>query len=62
MGRGDRLSKSDTPSADVHLTLPPEDYDRADAIAKRKRTSIQHVIRDALKRLFEDERGGTLET
>lgn len=46
------LASGDTPAADVHLTLRPEDYDRLDAIARRERTSIQRVIRDAVARLI----------
>lgn len=42
------LASGDTPAADVHLTLRPEDYDRLDAVAKRERKSIQQVIRDAV--------------
>ncbi|CAB4177389.1 hypothetical protein UFOVP998_29 [uncultured Caudovirales phage] len=50
--RAGRPRRSDdvAPNADVHLTLPPEEYDAVDAIAKRERISIQQVIRRGLKR------------
>ncbi len=48
------------PSADVHLTLPALVYDRADKLARRNRESLQDVIRRGLKRLIEDERGGSI--
>lgn len=45
------------PSADVHLTLPADDYDRTNRLAKERRESVQDVIRRSLKRLLTDERG-----
>jgi len=53
-------ASGDTPPADVHLTMAPEDYDQAYAIAARDRVSIQEVLRRALKRLIEEEKGGSL--
>ena len=47
-------------SAAVHLKLEPRDYDRAEQLAKRRRESIQDVIRLGLKRLLSDERGGSI--
>lgn len=54
------LDNSGTPSAAVCLKLPASDYDRLDRFAKQQRTSVQDVIRKNLKRLWRDERGGTL--
>jgi hypothetical protein len=56
-GRPPLDSTSRTPSADVHLTLPASDYDKADRLAKERRESIQDVIRLGLKRLLTDEHG-----
>ena len=49
-----------TPSAEVHFRLPAEDYDQAFAIAQRQRVSVTDILRRAIKKLIEDERGGTL--
>jgi len=51
------LSDPAAPSADVHLTMSPEDYDRAYALATKDHCSVQTVIRRALKRLINDESG-----
>lgn len=51
------VSTTDTPPADVHLVLPAEDYDHAYRLATKGRCSVQRVIRHALRRLIEDERG-----
>jgi hypothetical protein len=46
----------------VHLTLDPDDYDEAYQLSKLEPgQSVQDVIRRALKRLLEDERGGSLQ-
>lgn len=55
-GRPPLDQSSRVPSADVHLTLPARDYDRADRLAKMRRESIQDVIRLGLRRLLTDER------
>lgn len=55
-----RVSASlDVPAADVHLKMPPEDYDALGEIAKSKaeEPSIQALIRQAVKRFIADERG-----
>lgn len=52
-----RLSAS--PSADVHLTLAPKDYEATYRHAKARRESVQDVIRRGLRRLLHDERGGS---
>jgi hypothetical protein len=44
-------------SADVHLTLSPTIYDKAEKHAKQKRETLQDLIRRGLRRLLEDERG-----
>ncbi len=54
------LGAGSTPSADVHFRMPAEDYDQASAIASRQRVSVTEVIRRAVKKLIEDERGGPL--
>jgi len=55
-----RLDASSTvPSADVHLTLPARDYDKAERVAKQCRESIQDTIRRGLKRLL-DEHGNSI--
>lgn len=55
------LSSGAVPPADVHLTLPPEDYDATETIQKKYRlASIQSVIRIAVKRLIDEERSGAL--
>lgn len=51
------LDASRVPNPDVHLTLSPSLYDKAGALAKEKRETIQDTIRRALKRLLDDERG-----
>jgi hypothetical protein len=56
-GRPRLDTKSATPSADVHLTLPASDYDHVEAIARQRRESIQAAIRRGIKRLIHDERG-----
>ena len=56
-GRPRLDASSSEPSADVHLTLPAADYDRADKLAHEKRESLQDLIRRGLKRLLDDERG-----
>lgn len=56
-GRPALDTDSSAPSADVHLTLPARDYDKADKLAQRNRESLQDMIRRGLKRLIEDERG-----
>ena len=43
------ISTSLDPSADVHVTLDPDDYDRVFAIAVRERISVPEVLRRALK-------------
>lgn len=53
------LDASGVPSADVHLKLRAADYDRIDRLAKQRRTTIQDVIRGSLKRLLQDEHGGS---
>lgn len=50
------LSKTG-PTAPVHLTLVADDYDRAERLAKKRRESIQDVIRRGLRHLLQDERG-----
>jgi hypothetical protein len=54
------FASGDTPPADVHLTMAPEDYDHAYRIAARDRISVQEVLRRALKRLIQDESGGSI--
>lgn len=54
------LSSSDEPSAAVHLKLAPEDYDHVFQEARRRRKSVQDVIRGAIKRLMIDDKGGTI--
>lgn len=39
-------------SADVHLRLSSMDYDAADQLAKRRRESIQDLLRHGLQRLI----------
>lgn len=56
-GRPPLDANARVPSADVHLTLPAVDYDRADRLATERRESIQDVIRRGLKRLLTDESG-----
>ena len=56
-GRPPLDAKASAPSADVHLTLPAAQFDRADKLRKRNRESIQDVIRRGLARLLRDERG-----
>lgn len=55
-GRPPLDSTSGSPSADVHLTLPARDFDKADQLARGNRESLQDVIRRGLKRLLDDER------
>lgn len=55
-GRPPLDAKSAAPSADVHLTLSTDDYDKAASLAKQCRESLQDLIRRGLKRLL-DERG-----
>lgn len=55
-----RLDSSGIPPAAVHLTIPARDYDSAYQIAKQRRESVQAVIRRGLKRLLNDERGGSI--
>lgn len=43
------ISNTSAPSADVHVTLDPVDYDKTYAIAARKRISVPEVLRRALK-------------
>jgi hypothetical protein len=57
VGRPPLDAKSAEPSADVHLTLPAADYDKAEKHAKSRRESLQDMIRRGLKRLLDDERG-----
>lgn len=45
------------PSADVHLMLSAKVYDQAEQHAKKHRETLQDMIRRAVKRLIEDERG-----
>lgn len=40
------------PSADVHLTLPARDYDKAAELARTRKESIQDVIRLGLRHLL----------
>jgi hypothetical protein len=47
-----------TPSADVHLTLPASEYDKADRLRQRNRETLQDLIRRGLRKLIDDERGG----
>lgn len=47
-----RRAEDTQPNAHLHLTLTPEEYDAADAIAKRDRITIQQVIRQSLKQLL----------
>lgn len=49
---------SDGASADVHLTLPAVDYDALDRIARKRRESVQEIIRRELRRLIFDDRSG----
>ena len=44
----------------VHLTLPCDLYDRAYASSRKNRVSIPEIIRRAMTRMLEDERGATL--
>jgi hypothetical protein len=55
-GRPPLDADSRSPSADVHLTLPASDYDKADRLRQRGE-SIQDLIRRGLKRLLDDEHG-----
>jgi len=55
-GRPPLDASSPSPSADVHLTLPAREYDRADRLADRNRESLQDVIRRGLKRVLDEER------
>jgi hypothetical protein len=41
------LSASAAPSPDVHLTLAPEDYEAAWALAQAERISVQEIFRRA---------------
>ena len=59
--RGRRpISMTEKPPAHVHLTMDPDEYDRMFELARERRTSIQDLIRRALKNLIADERGGSL--
>lgn len=48
------LSDSPKPPR-VHVTMRPEDFDRAESIAKRQNTSVPELMRRGLSRVFEDE-------
>lgn len=55
-----RVDGGAAPSADVHLRMRAEDYDQAFAMASRQRMTVTEIIRLAVKRLIDDERGGHL--
>ena len=48
-----RLDPDGLPSAAVMLNLRPADYDKAWAVARQRRESIQDIIRRGLKRELE---------
>jgi hypothetical protein len=54
------LDPSGGPTAAVHLKLRVAEYDRLDSLARQKRTSMQDIIRQGLRHLLHDQRGGTL--
>lgn len=59
--RGRRpISMTEKPAAHVHLTMDPDEYDRMFDLARARRTSIQDLLRSALKHLIADERGGSV--
>lgn len=44
----------------VHLKLPAAEFDRIYSLSKQERVSMQKVIRQGLRHLLHDQRGGTL--
>lgn len=56
--RRGRPTLSSEPSASVHLRLPESDYDLAYKMAAAQRVSVPELMRQAFRRLVDDERGG----
>jgi hypothetical protein len=47
------IAPSDQPSADVHVTLPPQKYDAAYKLAAEQRVSVPELLRRALDLILE---------
>lgn len=59
-GRPPLKGDTDAPSAQVTVRLAASDYDRAHKLATKCRQSVNDLLRLGLKRLLDDERGGTV--
>jgi hypothetical protein len=55
-GRPPLDATSTSPSADIHLTVSPRDFDSLEQLARQRRQSVQDLIRRSVRHLLDHER------